>query len=77
MTDDEHATVGGFIKWLREDRGWSMKWAARKIGCSPSTLHAIEHGTSKPSLLVAAKIAHAYDFSIEDLAVRILQEAKE
>ena len=67
-------TFPEYITAARNRIGWSGPVAAGRIGCAKSTLHSLEHGKSRPTLLMAARIAHAYDVPIEDLAELIIKK---
>lgn len=52
---------------LRKKREWSQQQLADVIGVSRQTIVAIEKGNYAPSIILAMKIAHAFDCCVEDI----------
>lgn len=46
---------------------WTQEGLARRLGVSRQTVISMEKGTYNPSLLLAFKLAHAFEMSIEDI----------
>jgi transcriptional regulator with XRE-family HTH domain len=44
----------------RRGRGWSLREAARRIGCAPGTVVHLERGRRAPSVVLAHGIVGAY-----------------
>lgn len=55
------------VRYYRLYKGVSQRWLAQKVGCSHSTLWAIEHGESAPNVYLAMRIARALDATVEEL----------
>lgn len=49
------------VRYYRLYKGVSQRWLAQKVGCSHSTLGAIERGESAPNVYLAMRIARAFD----------------
>ncbi|MCJ7793124.1 MAG: helix-turn-helix domain-containing protein [Candidatus Marinimicrobia bacterium] len=65
----EQPTLGQFLAQCRQDKGWSISIAAKKIGISPVYLRKIEKDQVKsPGLLIAYDFAQNYGVSIDTLA---------
>ena len=55
------------VRYYRLYKGVSQRWLAQKVGCSHSTLGAIERGESAPNAYLAMRIALALDATVEEL----------
>lgn len=55
------------VRYYRLYKGVSQRWLAQKVGCSHSTLWAIERGESAPNVYLAMRIARALDATVEEL----------
>jgi putative transcriptional regulator len=63
------------IKELREERmqssvesdKWTQEGMARRLGVSRQTVISMEKGTYNPSLILAFKLARAFNMAIEDI----------
>jgi putative transcriptional regulator len=55
------------VRYYRLYKGVSQRWLAQKVGCSHSTLGAIERGESAPNVYLAMRIARALDATVEEL----------
>lgn len=55
------------IRCYRLYKGVSQRWLAQKVGCSHSTLGAIERGESAPNVYLAMRIARVLDATVEEL----------
>lgn len=55
------------VRYYRLYKGVSQRWLAQKVGCSHSTLWAIERGESAPNVYLALRIARALDATVEEL----------
>jgi len=60
----------------RRARGWSLREAARRIGCAHGTVAHLERGRRAPSVVMAESIADAYRLD-DQWALRLLAEAVE
>lgn len=62
------ATIAARIRARRQDRGWSVRYAADRAGLAPSTWSRIERGLmSADNRFTLAEIAQALECSITDL----------
>ncbi len=59
--------VGRRVKKLRAARGWSLEELAAASGVSRSMLSEIERERANPTLTVAARIARAFELTLQDL----------
>lgn len=59
--------LGGRVRQMRTARGWSLEDLARASGVSRSMLSQIERNRANPTLVVAFRIAHAFDVAAGDL----------
>lgn len=55
------------VRCYRLYKGVSQRWLAQKVGCSHSTLGAIERGESVPNVYLAIRIARALRTTVEKL----------
>lgn len=55
------------LKVLRAEHDLSQAALAKKLGVSRQTINAIETGKYDPSLILAFKIAHYFEKSIEEV----------
>jgi transcriptional regulator with XRE-family HTH domain len=62
------------LAMARVRRGWTLKQAGERIGCSISSVHAYENGVRVPSVALAGDIARAYSLSQED-TIALMAEA--
>ncbi|MDD3588256.1 MAG: ImmA/IrrE family metallo-endopeptidase [Thermoguttaceae bacterium] len=53
------------LKLVREQRGWSQKEVAEKLGIKQSALSKYEHGAIEPDLEMRKKIAGLFDYPVE------------
>jgi len=60
----------------RRARGWSLREAARRIGCTPGSVVHWERGRRAPSAYYALKLVRAYGLG-GPRAARLLDEAVE
>lgn len=60
--------LGGAVRQLREERGWTQKQLAEAAGMTQSAIARFEAGGTTPTLPVLNRIARALD---ADLAVQI------
>lgn len=65
--DAERRVDGRPLRRLREDRGWSLRTAAERIGVSISFLSSLERGVSGASIATLQRIAAAYDTTLLEL----------
>ena len=59
--------LGGRVKQLRAERGWSLEALASASGVSRSMLSQIEREQANPTLAVTLRIAQAFGMSLGDL----------
>ena len=62
-----HRHLGGRVKQLRAERGWSLEALARASGVSRSMLSDIEREQANPTLAVTLRIAQAFGLSLGEL----------
>jgi transcriptional regulator with XRE-family HTH domain len=62
-----HRHLGGRMKQLRNDRGWSLEALAQASGVSRSMLSEIEREQANPTLAVTLRIAHAFELTLGEL----------
>jgi len=53
--------VAEMLAAARRNRGWSLRRAAREIGCTPGTVVHLEKRRRAPSTVLAGNIIDAYD----------------
>src|ERR1051325_5264391 len=59
--------LGGRVKQLRGERGWSLEALANASGVSRSMLSQIEREQANPTLAVTLRIAQAFSMTLGDL----------
>jgi transcriptional regulator with XRE-family HTH domain len=59
--------LGGRVRQLRLERGWSLEALARASGVSRSMLSEIERDQANPTLAVTLRIARAFGMNLGDL----------
>ena len=59
--------LGGRVKALRGERGWSLEALAAASGVSRSMLSQIEREQANPTLAVTLRIAQAFGMNLGDL----------
>ena len=59
--------LGGRVKQLRADRGWSLEALANASGVSRSMLSQIERENANPTLAVTLRIARAFGMELGEL----------
>jgi transcriptional regulator with XRE-family HTH domain len=59
--------LGGRVKSLRTNRGWSLEALASASGVSRSMLSQIEREQANPTLAVTLRIAQAFAMTLGDL----------
>jgi transcriptional regulator with XRE-family HTH domain len=65
--DAIHQHLGGRVRQLRLERGWSLEALARASGVSRSMLSEIEREQANPTLAVTLRIARAFGMGLGDL----------
>jgi predicted RNase H-like HicB family nuclease/DNA-binding XRE family transcriptional regulator len=53
------------IRWLREERGWSQKDLARRVGVSQQAIAKIEDPDSNPTLDTLSKVAEGLGMHVD------------
>lgn len=66
--------VAAILAAARQDHGWSLREAARRIGCAPGTVVHLEAARRAPSVITAQSIIDAYDLD-DDQADMLMAEA--
>ena len=67
LIDAVSGRLGGRVKQLRTERGWSLEALATASGVSRSMLSQIEREQANPTLAVTFRIARAFEMSLADL----------
>ena len=62
-----HRHLGGRVKNLRAERGWSLEALANASGVSRSMLSQIEREQANPTLAVTLRIARAFGLTLGEL----------
>jgi transcriptional regulator with XRE-family HTH domain len=62
-----HRHLGGRVKSLRAERGWSLESLANASGVSRSMLSQIEREQANPTLAVTLRIARAFSLTLGEL----------
>ncbi|MFD2172093.1 helix-turn-helix transcriptional regulator [Tumebacillus lipolyticus] len=57
------------IKEMRIERGWTQEELSERVGVSRQTIISLEAGKYKASLVLAHKLAQAFDCAIENLFI--------
>lgn len=52
---------------FRAEKGWTQEQLAKKVGVSRQTIATLEKNKYNPSLILAFKIAHAFEKPITDV----------
>jgi len=65
--DAIHRHLGGRVRQLRLERGWSLEALARASGVSRSMLSEIERDQANPTLAVTLRIARAFGMNLGEL----------
>lgn len=60
-------TVQNIIATLRQERGLRQEDVAEAVEVSRQTMSALEKGSYVPSLLLAFRLAHYFDVTVEKL----------
>ena len=60
-------SIGTRISQLRQDRGWTQKELAEKVGIGSNHVSRIETGKMKPRRSTMKAIADVFEISLEDL----------
>ncbi len=55
------------LEEIRCQKGWTQQELADRVGVSRQTIISLERGRYNPSILLAFRLAHLFDASIEDL----------
>ena len=63
----EEETVTNRVETLRDSAGLTRQQLADRVGVHYQTIGYIERGEYSPSLVLALKIAHVLDRSVEDV----------
>jgi len=67
-------SFGEYLRLLRKADEVTQRELAKRIGCKPQYINAIEHGREKSSLEFAQRIADALGYSIAPFAQILLNE---
>lgn len=60
-----NVALGNRIRFLRQQRNWSIEFLALEAGINRNYLSDLERGTRNPTVLVLEKIANAFNISLE------------
>ena len=60
-------TVGNYLRTKRQDRGMTQEELAGRTGVTRQTIIAMEKGNYVPSVLLALRLAKAFECSVEEL----------
>jgi putative transcriptional regulator len=60
-------TVQNDLRYCRIESEMTQQELAEKVGVSRQTIGSMEKGDYSPSLLLALKIAHALDYSVDEI----------
>ncbi len=52
---------------FRAEKGWTQEQLAKKVGVSRQTIATLEKNKYNPSLILAFKIAHAFEKPLTDV----------
>ena len=63
----EHPPIGDRLRESRQERGWSLRDLAVRLGVSPSLISQIETGRARPSVNTLYAIADELGVSLDDL----------
>ncbi|WP_288153935.1 helix-turn-helix domain-containing protein [uncultured Sharpea sp.] len=66
MSKNVNYNLGGRVKTLRENRGWSQEKLATKVGVTTAYLGDIERNTKNPTFHVITHIAQAFCMSLTE-----------
>ncbi len=55
------------LEELRSQRGWTQQELADQVEVSRQTIISLENGRYNPSILLAFRLAHVFQMSIEEL----------
>ena len=66
-TQDIRSAVGGILRGLREERGWSQEELAHRSGLHRNYIGGIERGERNVAILNLDRLATALDISPRDL----------
>lgn len=62
-----HAELNNALKHYRTEAGLTQAELAKLIQVSRKTINTVENGVFVPSTILALKLAHALNVSVEDL----------
>lgn len=60
-----YAELGGRIRWLREQKGWTAIALAKALGLHPSAISTWERGITRVRLSELVRIAHLIGVTLE------------
>ena len=69
-------SLGRKLRIMRAKRGLSLREAARRAGMVKETISDIERGKTHPYDVTLAKLAQAYEVSVEELLEEPVREGK-
>jgi transcriptional regulator with XRE-family HTH domain len=70
----ETLNFGEYIRLIRESDKITQRELAKRVGCKPQYINAIEHGREKSSIEFANRIADALGYSVAPFAEILMQE---
>lgn len=70
-TEGDAIHVGGIIKRLREQRGWTLIKLAQRSGMNPTYLGVLEKGGNMPSIRTLLELAEVLGVSAADIIAEL------
>ncbi|HKK69577.1 MAG TPA: helix-turn-helix transcriptional regulator [Candidatus Krumholzibacteria bacterium] len=55
------------LKALRAEKNWTQADLAEQVGVTRKTINTVERGVFTPSTLLALKLAHAFETTVEEI----------
>lgn len=55
------------LKVLRAQKDWTQADVAEQVGVTRKTINTVERGIFTPSTLLALKLAHAFETTVEEI----------
>lgn len=55
------------LKVLRAQKDWTQADLAEQVGVTRKTINTVERGIFTPSTLLALKLAHAFETTVEEI----------
>ena len=74
MTVREGMHTDTLLRRLRQERGWTQRELARRVGCTPSFISQVESRTCQPTYTMLHRLARALEVSDDTLLAMFLPE---